>query len=171
MKKDIKKDCRKLLVVSIVLSAMFVAGIPFIVLGATNLSSGGGYVFLMIVGIVFTAVGFYGTPICWVQYGEKVSLKNLYEIITVDKMYNVKELSQNLNKNEKTIANQITTLIQKRYLVGFTFVDRQELKVSDNVSKNTKIVNTKKCPNCGANLTISGNTGVCEYCNATFEIK
>lgn len=171
MERSIKKDCNKLLIASLIITAMFVAGIPILVVGATRLSGGGFWVFMMIVGIIFTAVGFYGTPIIWIQYGEKASLKNLHEIITVDKMYSVKELSQNLNKNERTIANQITTLIQKRYLVGFTFVDRQELKVSDNVSKNTKIVNTKKCPNCGANLTISGNMGVCEYCNATFEIK
>lgn len=171
MQKDIKKDCSKLLITSIILSIMFVVGIPLIVIGATNMSKNGFFIFLFIVGIIFTVLGFYVMPIMWVIYGEKISLKNLFEIITIDKMYSVKELSLNLNKSESTIAKQITTLIQKRYLVGYTFVNRQELKVSDNAIKNVNIMESKKCPNCGANLTIKNNVAFCEYCQTNYEVK
>lgn len=169
--KNIKLVCKKLLILSITLSILLVVGIVCLVFGSTNLNSGGGWIFIFTIGIILTAICFYGTPICWVIYSEKASLKSLYEIITVDKILNVKTLSNNLNRSERIIANQISKLIKHRYLVGYEFADKKELKPIkiENISK--KSVVNKKCPNCGANLKIENKTAVCDYCKTTYEIE
>ena len=67
--KDIKKDCKKLLIISILFSIGFVVGIPAIIFGAIY---GGAMIALMVVGIIMVVCGFYGAPILWIAYGEKV---------------------------------------------------------------------------------------------------
>lgn len=62
----IGKALRKQLVWGIVVSCMFVAGIPMIIFGAT-----GGMWILMAAGIACTVIGFYGAPMVWVSYGNK----------------------------------------------------------------------------------------------------
>ena len=65
----IEKALKRLLVLSIAFSVMFAAGIPLIPVGASK-----GLWALMIVGIVFTAAGFYGTPMLWTAYGARRGL-------------------------------------------------------------------------------------------------
>lgn len=59
--KMIERAVKKLFFLSMLFSVMFVAGIPMIVLGASK-----GIMPVMIIGIIFTALGFYGTPMFWV---------------------------------------------------------------------------------------------------------
>lgn len=66
----IEKALKRLLVLSIAFSVMFAAGIPLIPVGASK-----GLWALMIVGIVFTAAGFYGTPMLWTAYGARRGLE------------------------------------------------------------------------------------------------
>ncbi|MFR3346866.1 MAG: hypothetical protein ACLTSK_02445 [Christensenellales bacterium] len=59
----LKKRQAKVLTAAVVMSVLFVVGIPAIILGATNEIWA-----LMILGIIFTVAGFYGMPLVWVSY-------------------------------------------------------------------------------------------------------
>ena len=58
--KNLKKIKNKGLAVAAALSVGLVAGIPMIVLGASN-----GITAVMVIGIVLVVLGFYGAPVAW----------------------------------------------------------------------------------------------------------
>ena len=49
--------------VAMFLTVGLIAGIPMIVLGAVNDITA-----VMVIGIILTVLGFYGTPVAWVQH-------------------------------------------------------------------------------------------------------
>ena len=158
--KDIKKDCKKLLIISILFSIGFVVGIPAIIFGAIY---GGAMIALMVVGIIMVVCGFYGAPILWIAYGEKVKQSSIYDMITVDGITDVKTISNSIgNANEEQVKRIIKILIEKRYLTGYKFE-------KDEVSTTNKKIKNHKCPNCGANLTEEYGKWVCTYCNSTLD--
>ena len=59
--KAIEKDLRVTLIFAILLSFALVGGIPAIIFGASY-----GITPLLVIGIICTVAGFYGTPMMWV---------------------------------------------------------------------------------------------------------
>ncbi len=161
--KDIKRDRAKLLFFALLLTILFVAGIPSIVFGASK-----GIVFLLVFGIIFTALGFYVMPILWVMYGEKAKYVAVLECILCDNILKVNSISQNLGTKDIEIVKIINYLINKRYLTGYLFVDEKELK---KIEQKEDILITKKCPYCGANIELTDKVVTCKYCNAKFKVN
>ena len=92
--KAIEKALKKQLILAIVFSCMLVAGVPMIVFGAINM---GGLTILMVAGIVFVVLGFYGTPLVWISYGNKVSLKRVVYAVDREHLLTVQEISAQLS--------------------------------------------------------------------------
>lgn len=151
--KSLKKNTIVALLVAILLTVCFPAGILGIIFGATKHITA-----LLIVGIVATVLGFYVMPIMWIKFGELKSLQGLLTSIENDNIYDVKTLSTQLSKTVEQTQNDINTLIQKRYLTGFLFVEKQHLEPNNNQKKSQG----NKCPNCGS--LMSKDADHCEYC-------
>jgi len=154
MQKDIQKRVKTQLILMIVFSILAVAAIPGIVLGAIN-----SIYWIMIPSIVLVAGGFYGIPIGWVVFGMANESKNVFLAITQDGIINVNELGRNFDKSVKNIQSKITSLINKRFLVGYKFNEgKTELLLIEKKKETKKIV----CPYCGARMAKDETT--CKYC-------
>ena len=163
---NLKKSITAKLILAYVLTFAFVAGIPSIIFGANK-----GITLLLIVGIICVVAGFYGMPIAWIQFADSKKLYNIYQSITVDKVYNLKTLAGNYNMNEQQMLGYVNTLLSNRYLQGLNLVDQKELQEIKKVNKKMQVV---KCPNCNANigdLVVSGDGTIeCPYCKATITL-
>lgn len=170
MRKDISKldaNIRKKRIVAIVLSIALVVGIPLIVVGAINLKSFG--LPMMIIGIIFCVCGFYGTPIAWTSYGNKILYKRTIDAVTVENLRSVKEISSHINRPQKFVLQDLQTAIQNFELVGFTIdgdtIRRFEKKAEESVQVSVV------CPNCGGINYCSEleNSVKCAYCGRIIE--
>lgn len=170
MRKGISKldaNIRKKRIVAIVLSVAFVVGIPLTVVGAINLKSFG--LTLMIIGIVFCVCGFYGTPIAWTSYGNKIQYKRTIDAITVENLRSVSEIASHINRPQKSVLKDIQTAIQNFELVGFTLdgdtIKRFERKAEESVQVSVV------CPNCGGINYCNEleKSAKCAYCGRIIE--
>lgn len=161
----VNKAVRKQLILSLVLSCMLVAGIPMIIFGASNKLW-----FLMAAGILFTVLGFYGTPMAWVSYGNKVGLRRVVYAVTREHLLAVEKISAQLGKPEKNIRALLDECFQKGYLPGYV---RQGDTISLNEAKAPEeTLHAAVCPYCGAKYTYRGTEEpVCPYCGAMSEKK
>ena len=163
---DLKKSITKKMILAYILTFAFIAGIPSIIFGATK-----GWTLLLIVGIICVVAGFYGMPIAWISFSDKKKLYNIYQSITVDKIYDIKTLAGNYNIDEQQMLGYVNTLLSNRYLQGLNLVDQKELQEIKKAKKKMQVV---KCPNCNANigdLVSSGEDTVeCPYCKATITL-
>lgn len=82
----VEKALKKQLIGGILLSCMFAGGIPMIILGAVY-----SVLPVMIPGIAFTVAGFYGAPIVWVNYGNKLGLKRIVYAVEKEHLLTVPE--------------------------------------------------------------------------------
>ena len=162
--KMIERAVKKLFFLSMLFSVMFVAGIPMIVLGASK-----GIMPVMIIGIIFTALGFYGTPMFWVSYGGKVGLKRLVYAVTEEHLLTVQEIASQLSKSEKEVRSLLDTCFQKGYLSGFVRKG-DELALNAAQAPSEKL-HAAECQYCGAKFTYKGTDAVCPYCGAMNEEK
>lgn len=151
--KSLNKSIGILMLFAILLTIGFPCGIVGIVMGATK-----GMTWLLVIGIVFVVLGFYGAPIAWIKYGERKSLKSVLYSVCDEKIFAVNDLATQLNTNKKDIVGKINTLIEKRYLTGYIFKNQEVLE--PNYKKNAQGQN--KCPNCGA--IMKGDGEECPYC-------
>lgn len=161
--EKLKQQKNKIFAISLVVSVLFVAGIPGIILSA------GKNVFLLILSIACVAFGFYGAPMFWIHYAELVGLERTLMAIEMENLYTVAELAQHRGVSQKAMAGQIKKLMDKMYLRGYIF-DGSELKLNQN-QKLSEIKNTTKCPTCGANVVFSGKQGSCPYCGSLVDKK
>ena len=159
--KKLNKELKKLLIISLVITAMLISGIPFIIFGATK-----NITLLLVVGIAFTAVGFYGTPIAWVMYGEKHKLKRVVFAITGEHLMTVQKIASQLQLSEDTVRNYLTTCFNKGYLIGY-------LRDGDNIIENKDMADkdrliSVKCEFCGAPYTFKASdpNPLCPYCRS-----
>ena len=153
--KDLNKSITILLILALILTVCFPAGVVGIVLGASK-----GIKVLLVCGIIATVIGFYVMPVVWIKFAESKGLKTVLSAIENDNIYEVKALAQQLNGDEESIAEQINILIQKRYLKGYLFIDKNHLELNNNKKqvRNSVI----KCSNCGGE--VSADCEVCDYC-------
>lgn len=164
MKNDLKKACRKRLLISIFLTICFVAGVPLIIIGA-NINK-----ILMTLGIVMTVVGFYGCPMAWVNFGNLVSNKAIFYAIVDDNITSINDIANNLGIKPEDVIQKINYLIQNRYLTGYKLEENGKITKLEKPKQETKEIKSKKCPNCGANLTeTKDHKYKCKYCGEIFD--
>ena len=159
--EKIEKTLRTKFFAALVMSVLFVAGIPLIPVGAVN-----GIYPVMIVGIVFTAVGFYGTPILWTSYGATRSLRRVVFAVEKENLYSVQEIASQLSMSEKQVRGLLTDCFRKGYLEGYVREgDEITTLGGDKPGGRTRAA---VCPYCGANFTYQGRNAVCPYCGGAF---
>lgn len=161
--KKLKQDKFKMLLIAITLTLFLICGVPAIIFGASK-----NITLLLIAGIVMTALGFYCMPLTWVFYVEKCKYVSVLDCIVNDNILKVDNLKQNLGCDETQIVKIINYLINKRYLVGYLFIDNKELK---KMQQEKEILITNKCPYCGANIELDNEVVTCQYCNSKFKIN
>ena len=160
--KKINKNTKTILIWSVIISLMLVVGIPMIILGAIK-----SIWFVLVIGIIFTVIGFYGTPIIWVYFANTKVLQRVVEIINNEHLLKVSEIAQHLQLSEQQIKMHITNAIKKNFLQGYIF-DGLELKENKEEKNKFEKLLKNKCPNCGANLIKIDNGHRCEYCGSEF---
>lgn len=167
------KKCNTSLIFGILLTLAFVAGIPLIIFGAGNTSKGALYLVLLILGIVFVVMGFYGAPMVWIHYGELKRAKVVCDMISKQNFNKISLIASTLGKNQSDINKLINDYITKGYLRGFAVVDGEFIAKTDSLKAQnmTDVARlqgkayTKKCTNCGAVLAFeTDDTVVCPYC-------
>ena len=159
-----EKSVKKRFYISLFLTIYFIVGIPLLVVGATRLSQGGGYVFMLVLGIIGAVVGFYGMPVAWVMYGNARTELALVSAVRNEHLYTVQELSARLASNEKQTSANLDNCIRKGYLTGY-------LRKGDRLylNENTELKPTEysvECTRCGAYVTYTGTGAKCPYCGS-----
>lgn len=158
--KNIDKEIKKLLVISLLVSVLFVAGIPGIIIFASK-----GLTPLMVISIVAVAFGFYATPMFWLAYGNKIHERNLVRLIESG-ITTLDGLSANFSGGGDIRAG-VMAVISKGYLKGYVLHDDG---VIEKIKKEAVIL-TVKCPVCGGTATkIANNRYKCDYCKSVFEM-
>lgn len=159
---DINKDIKKSLIWSIVISVLFVAGIPLIIVGATK------SIWLVLgLGIVCTVIGFYGSPLMWISYGNKRALKHVVDAVMEDNLTTVEEIAKQLQIRDRQVRDYVIIGIKKKYITGYIF-DGTILTANQKEAPKKKIT-TNKCPNCGGALQTTENGYTCIYCGSHFD--
>lgn len=163
-KRLIDKAITKSFAIAFILSVGFVAGVPAIIFGATK-----GMTLLLVVGIIACVMGFYGTPIAWIMFGEKKKALRVVDCVTKEHILSVKEIAMQLQWNEKEVKEIVQKSIVNNYIDGYIF-DGDNLTLNQKKApKRERIQN--KCSSCGATLTKTDSGYFCPYCGTTFEEK
>ncbi|MDD6995715.1 MAG: hypothetical protein SPH68_04190 [Candidatus Borkfalkiaceae bacterium] len=158
----VEKALKKQLICAIAFSLMFAAGIPMIIFGAVRSAWA-----LMAAGIAFAAAGFYGTPIVWINYGDKVAQRRVVYAVTKEHLLTVQDVAAQLSKTEKDVRNLLSVCFNKGYLSGY-------VRQGDNIALNeAKAPEERKhaaeCRFCGAKFAYTGDVAICPYCGAADE--
>ncbi len=163
----LNKSIRAKLFIAILFTVFLPAGILSIIFGAIK-----GLTFLLVAGIIMTVLGFYGTPIIWVNYAEQKKLRVVLRLIVNENIFSVEELSAQLLMNQKNVTSYINSLIVKGYLTGFLFKDGV-LKPNTNKkqAQAPKVKRKMKCEQCGGVMVFDGAQFVCEYCGHIEQVK
>ena len=156
--RNVENAVKKAFWIALSLSVMLVAGVPMIVLGASNKLW-----ILMTFGIIFTVLGFYGCPIAWVMYGDSRFRASLVGAIECEGAVTVGALAAQFGKPQKKIADEIRKLIQKRYLAGYVF-DGNTLVYAEKKERPKERVYIGKCPSCNAMMIYENGKVMCPYC-------
>lgn len=159
---SVEKDLKTRLIVSFVVTIMLVFGIPLIIVGATQSIWA-----ILGIGISFTVIGFYGAPISWTTYANFKTLKRIVDCVNEENLLTTEEISKQLQIDEKSVKQQLTLAIKKKYITGFLF-DGSTL-TANNKETSKKRVLENKCPNCGAVMDFNETKWHCSYCNSKFE--
>lgn len=162
--KKVKGKIQGLLIASVLLTIVFVGGIPMIIAGA------GKSTFLLVTGIVFVAGGFYCMPVCWVMYGEAKKLARVVFAVEKECIYSVGDIAVHLSETPEVIKGYVQKCIDKGYLLGYIF-DGEQLNANFNISKKDELINVK-CEGCGAKYQSSPTSeSVCPYCGSVNKHK
>lgn len=144
---------------ALLMSVLFVAGIPGIVLSA------GKNVPVMVISIVCVVLGFYVMPLVWIKYGGLCSMHRVLRAIERENLYTVKEISSHLKLGDKRTVELIDKMIFKEYLTGYQFIANERLVLNEN-KKLAPSIDTLTCRYCGAKFTVQGKEGACPYCGS-----
>lgn len=162
--KSLSRTASKFKFWGIIMIFGLVLGIPAVVLGPIFKIWA-----LLIVGIVGIICGMYVMPFVWKSYGDCKRLYGLQQLIVADNILSLQQLSQTLNMHINYVRRNVTTLISKRYIVGY-ILTADNMLVKNIAKEEIELVQTK-CPNCGASLQVGNKTAFCPYCNSKLLIK
>ncbi len=158
--KSLSRTASKFKFWGIIMIFGLVLGIPAVVLGPIFKIWA-----LLIVGIVGIICGMYVMPFMWSKYGTCKRLLSVQQLIVMDNILSLQQLSINLNWHINNVRRNVVTLISKRYIVGYLLTADNILVKNEMQEEEVEFVQTK-CPNCGASLNIDNNTAFCPYCNS-----
>ncbi len=154
----LNKELRIMLIMSVLSSVLLVAGIPMIILGASN-----GLTVIMVIGIVFTAVDFYACPILWVFYADKRFCKRVVFAIDKEKLRTVSSIASQLGMSEEQVYKTVKRCFEKGWLYGY-LLDGKNITVNTAKGPEDTFVYAV-CASCGASFSYrSTENGVCPYC-------
>lgn len=163
-KRLIDKKIKKTFKIALCLTICLVLGIPAIIFGAINSAW-----WLLVLGIIATVVGFYGSPIVWVSFGEKKRALRVVDCVTKEHLLSIKEIAMQLQWNEKDTKVIVQKSIVNGYIEGYIF-DGEKLTINDRKIQTKKRIQNK-CSACGATLDKTEKGYYCPYCGAIFEEK
>ncbi len=155
----VNRSVRRAVILGILMTIMLIAGVPLIIVGAVK-----GWWPVMGVGIAFAVIGFYGTPMAWVNLPTKKQEQRIVSAIVDEHIYNVSELSQQLSLTDKEVRNILDVCFRKRFLDGYR-------RDGDNILLNEGKALGKQeyaaaCPNCGAKFSYTKDAPRCPYCGS-----
>ncbi len=157
--EKINKSLKLLFAFALALSIGFPCGILGIIFGAT-----GHMTALLVLGIIFTVLGFYVMPILWVMYGTLRGDKGILLMIEADGLYTVFDIANQTGYAVKDVRDRINKLIKKRWLTGYAFADDELVPIGGRPTRERKSYPAKPCPQCGAQIAHDGEKYECEYC-------
>ncbi len=158
-----KRKMMTLLIMGILAPIGFVVGIPLIIFGAMN------EMIFMVIGIVLVVVGFYGTPIFWLNYASAKFEYTIYELVTVDHVLSIRDLAESTGKKEIFIQNCVYKLIHERDLSGYTLKNGNlELNLKKRQEHIANNIKSNKCPNCNAFMNETSTKFTCPYCGISY---
>ncbi len=158
----LNKKVRILFFISLGFSIALPIGILGIIFGAVK-----GMTPMLVIGIVLTVAGFYGTPLLWVAYASYRGNRTIYKMIENEHLYTVAEIAAQTGYPEKDVRARIQGMINDFVLVGYIFKD-DTLELNTNEKQEKPPIPTKKCPYCGAETSHNGTEYKCEYCLSSF---
>ncbi len=162
---NMKKKINLLLFFGILSAILLVGGIPLIVIGAGNNT------FLLVTGIILTAVDFYACPILFSAYGSALSLNYTVQCILTEHIYNVNDIAVQTGKPKEIVRKDIRAAIEKRYITGLLF-DGEKLVYNNNAKAVGTIIRAK-CSECGAPVDYYADepNPTCPYCGNPMNVK
>ncbi len=165
--KKLNSQIQKLLIAGIVVSVLFAAGLPLLLLGATGaFSSSGVNTLFLVLGIVLLVGGFYATPILWVAYGGKRELRGFVSAIEDKGLSTVEQLTSHTRLDADTVRAKIDLCFAKGYLPDF--VREGDTLVLRNPEGELHSV---VCPSCAARFDFRGESGKCPWCGTVYVVK
>lgn len=166
MKSKVDYDVNKMFWVAMVLSVLFVVGIPLTIVAATK-----GMTLPMVLGIIFIVVGFYGMPMAWVSYGGVKSLKRVVDAVMEEHLTTNKEVAQQLQVTEEEAKQNITKAINKKYITGYIYDGAVLTPNEKKAPKKKVVVASNICARCGAPMDLSEHNMKCPYCGTKYETQ
>ena len=154
-RKNINAKKTFVLVLGILTSCAFPAGVVATVLGATAEKT-----LIMVLGLVLLVVSFFALPFVWIAFGSIVTKSKIYNCIVARGVTDVNTLGQIFGKNPQEITNIINALIAKGYL---------DYTLLYNEIEKPLIATQNKCPNCGAFMLKDDQNLICPYCQSSFK--
>lgn len=154
-----KKKITKLLIVSVVLTALLPAGVLCIIFGALRGQTAGNI--LLGVGIAAAVAGFYGAPLLWIRFGTMRDYQKIYNQITVNHTQSITDLALINGKKQEDMLKSVTYLIAHGYLPDYEILDGLYVvpKESGTLSRDDILMKEGRF-----------KTGVCSGCGATFPV-
>lgn len=160
-----EKAKKRNLILALAFTIGLIAGIPCIVVGATNMGDNKGFVALLVFGIVGTVLGFYGSPLMWTRLATVNQELTVVRAVTQEHLYTVADLAQRLSVNGKTASDTLNNCIRKGYLVGY-IREGDRLVLNENRALGPTQY-TLVCSHCGATVELTkGDTARCPYCGS-----
>ena len=125
--------------------------------------------FVLVMGIIFTALDFYACPILFSAYGSAQALNKTVHCVMNEHIYNVKDIAAQTGKNEETVKSDVLAAIGKGYITGLLF-DGEKLTYNDNAKATGKTLRVK-CDCCGAPVVYYSDEAnpTCPYCGNPIE--
>lgn len=152
--KKLDSQIQKYLIAAIVVSILFAAGLPVLLLGTSGENT-----FLLVLGIVLLAGGFYATPILWVVYGGKRELRSFVSAIEEGGLSTVERLASHTRLDADAVRAKIDLCFAKGYLEGY-IRDGDTLRRPNPEGELHSVV----CPACAARFEFRGESGKCPWC-------
>ena len=157
----IKKVTTKNLYRALLWTILLIAGIPLIIFGAISGAHGQiwGW-FMMVAGIIFTALGIVFVPLTWVWYARKKRLCRLAIIISGMTDSTIDIIGDTAGRTQEETREDVRILLRNGWLPGYTFVDQE-----DRVKRTSSLdVHHAICNYCGASFEFKGTDSKCPYC-------